>query len=296
MRNDFKPVNLADKEIYYEIWKDTPRHSLDYTLANLWGWQEYFGLEWQFTDNLCWIRQTRPQPLNWAPIGNWHKADWNKVLHDHTEANPTHFIRVPQALADIWQEQMPKTIEINEDRSQWEYLYLQEDLAKLAGSKFHKKRNHYNSYVKTYGQPDYRAISDAIVEDVLRVQDDWCQWHECDDSPSLRAENEAINRVLANWNSFRNFYGGSLYIENKMIAFSVGEALDKETLGIHFEKGLTGYKGVYQAINLEFATRAGQGFKWVNRAQDMGEDGLRQAKMTYMPEDFLRKFKVVYNR
>lgn len=293
MRTDFKPVSLADKDIYYGIWHKTPRHSLDYTLANLWGWQEYFGLEWQFDGDLCWIRQTRPQPATWAPIGAWHQADWPRLMHERAIA-PLHFIRVPEELTNIWREQMPNAIQINEDRGQWEYLYLQADLAKLAGNKFHKKRNHYNSYVKTYGEPDYRDISDAIVEDVLRVQDDWCQWHECDDSPSLRAENEAINRVLTHWDCFRNFCGGSLYIEDKMVAFSVGEALDSETLGVHFEKGLTGYKGVYQAMNLEFAAHAANGFKWLNRAQDMDEDGLRQAKMTYMPAEFLRKFKVEY--
>ena len=45
-----------------------------------------------------------------------------------------------------------------------------------------------------------------MIQDVLSVQDDWCQWHECDDSTSLRAENEAINRVLCHWYNFKNMY------------------------------------------------------------------------------------------
>lgn len=295
MNTDFKPVKLTDKDLYYEFWQATPRRALDYTLANLWGWQEYFGLEWQFEEGICWIRQTRPQPLYWAPLGNWNRASWPELLGRQAgKDNTLHFIRVPQELAEIWQAQLPENIQMTEDRGQWEYLYLQSDLAQLAGNKFHKKRNHYNSYVKTYGEPDYREITDAIVEDVLKVQDDWCQWHECDDSPSLRAENDAINRVLTHWDSFRNMRGGSLYVEDRMVAFSIGEALDSETLGVHFEKGLSGYKGVYQAINLQFATHAGAGFKWINRAQDMDEEGLRQAKMTYMPENFLRKFKITF--
>lgn len=292
MSESYAPVSLAQKDIYYELWQATPRHSLDYTLANLWGWQEYFGLEWQFAGNVCWIRQTKPAAVCWAPLGDWRKADWAKLLADN-KARPLRFTRVPAELAQIWQEQLPGKVELEEERGQWEYLYRQADLASLAGNRFHKKRNHYNSYLKAYGQPDYRPISDVIVEDVLKVQDDWCQWHECDDSPSLRAENDAINRVLARWDHFRNMRGGSLYVDGKMIAFSVGEALDQETLGTHFEKGLTGYKGVYQAINLQFAVNAGTGFQWINRAQDMDEEGLRQAKMTYMPEDFLRKFKVL---
>jgi len=294
MNKEFKPVSLAQKDMYYQVWEATPRRALDYTLVNLWGWQEYFGLQWQFEDGLCWIRQTHPQPVWWAPIGDWNRTDWPALLAARASSGPLRFIRVPEELANIWAEQTSGQTQAVEDRGQWEYLYLQADLAQLAGNVFHKKRNHYNGYVKAYGEPDYRDITDDFVEDVLKVQDDWCQWHECDDSPSLRAENDAINRVLSNWDSFRNMRGGSIYVKGKMVAFSVGEVLDSETLGVHFEKGLSGYKGVYQAINLQFTTHAGAGLKWINRAQDMDEEGLRQAKMTYMPEGFLRKFKVEF--
>lgn len=287
---DFSKISLKQKENYYNIWAQTPRHSLDYTLANLWGWQEYYGLEWQFTANICWIRQTRPHEVWWAPLGDWNAVDWQNLLTSMpAERN---FTRIPEELANLWLKAAPNELEISEDRGQWEYLYRQEDLANLAGNKFHKKKNHYNSYVKTYGEPDYQPVTDDHVTDVLSVQHIWCDCHECDDSPSLRAENEAINRVLTHWSEFRNMRGGTLTVDNKMIAFSVGEALDSETLGVHFEKGLNGYKGVYQAMNLQFAKNAGAGFKWINRAQDLDEEGLRQAKMTYLPADFLRKFRV----
>ena len=184
-------------------------------------------------------------------------------------------------------------MEVKDERGQWEYLYSQQELATLPGNRFHKKRNHYNSFVKSYGEPDYRPVSDAMIQDVLAVQDDWCQWHECDDSPSLRAENEAVNRVLCHWDSFRNMAGGTLYVDDKMVAFSIGEALDEKNLGVHFEKGLGGFKGVYQAMNSTFARIAGEGFVWLNRAQDLDEEGLRQAKMTYLPTGFLKKFQVV---
>lgn len=292
MNRNFIPVSLGNADAYYDLWQVTPRRSLDYTLANLWGWQEFYGLEWCFADRLCWIRQTRPEPCNWAPIGDWNAVDWTALLPVAGGAPGREFMRVPEALVHIWQKALPELVETGEERGQWEYLYRQEELATLAGNRFHKKRNHYNSFVKAYGEPDYRGVTDAMVEDVLGVQDDWCQWHECSDSPSLLAENEAINRVLTHWDAFRGLTGASLYVEGRMIAFSVGERLDDESLGVHFEKGLNGYKGVYQAMNCEFARHAGAGLRWINRAQDLDEEGLRQAKMTYLPADFLRKYKV----
>lgn len=290
MDSQFTPVTLAQSERYYKTWLATPTRSLDYTLANLWGWQEYYGLEWAFDGGLCWIRQTRPSPAWWAPLGDWHGTDWPEIFGNAGVSRC--FSRVPQDLAHIWAAAMPARVFVEEQRGQWEYLYSQEELANLPGNKFHKKRNHYNGYIKSYGEPDYRDITPDLVRDVLTVQNDWCQCHECDDSPSLKAENEAIIRVLDSWDAFRNFYGGSLFIDGRMVAFSVGEKLDDENLGVHFEKGLNGYKGIYQAMNLQFTRHAGAGFKWINRAQDLDEEGLRQAKMTYMPVEFLRKFRV----
>lgn len=290
MNQHYTPVTLDEADRYYALWQKTPRRSLDYTLANLWGWQAYYGLEWRFADNLCWIRQTHPKTVCWAPIGDWHSADWKALL---PQGFTHEVIRVPEELVQIWQRELsPGLVQATEDRSQWEYLYKQEELATLPGKRFHKKHTHLNNYIKSYGEPDYRPLNESMVEDVLGLQDNWCQWHECEGSPSLAAENEAINRVLSHWNRFHGLRGGSLYVDGKMAAFSVGETLDSDTLGVHYEKGLNGIKGVYQTINCLFARNAGTGFRLINRAQDLDEEGLRQAKMTYNPADFLKKYRV----
>lgn len=292
MRKEFVPVSLNQRNEYYSLWTDTPVHSLDYTFANLWGWQTYYGLEWLFEDDICWIRQTNPELIYWAPLGNWQKIDWRAKLKDFSDNKDCHFHRVPEGLLNIWLATLPEKIDSDDERGQWEYLYSQEELATLPGNRFHKKKNHYNSFVKAYGEPDYQIIDKTRIEAVLELQNDWCHWHECLDSPSLTAENQAVNHVLENWDIFPNLVGGSLFVDGKMVAFSVGEALDQNNLGVHFEKALNGYKGIYQAINLEFAKNAGNGFKWINRAQDLDEDGMRQAKMTYQPAGFLKKFEV----
>ena len=301
MTSDFAPVNLERRADYYIHWARTPKRSLDYTLANLWGWQEYYGLEWRFDGGLCWLRQTRPLPVCWAPLGDWDAFDWRAVDWRDWQAmlagtgidagNELVFLRVPEELVQVWRRAFPERLDVAEDRGQWEYLYRQEDLALLPGNRFHRKKNHFNSYIKAYGEK-YHNLDDSMVEDVLALQDNWCQWHECRDSPALMAENEAINRVLSHWDRFRDLCGGSLYAEGQMVAFSVGERLDGQCLGVHYEKGLNGFRGVYQAMNRLFARYAGAGLTLINRAQDMEEDGLRQAKMSYLPVDFLRKYRV----
>ena len=76
-----------------------------------------------------------------------------------------------------------------------------------------------------------------------------------------------------------------------MVADTVAEALTDDTLLVHFEKGDTGYKGVYQAINQMFAENAAADYLYLNREQDLDDDGLRKAKLSYLPANFLQKYR-----
>lgn len=291
--NSSCPDNIKDKDHFLSVHAQNPCPSIDYTLANLWGWANYFKLEWSFKDNLCWIRQNYPYPAFWAPVGDWENYDFTKNPLFQEEQT---MIRTPEKLSLILKEQFNEKVEIQEDRDQWEYLYNTEDLTKLSGNKYHKKRNHVNAYKKAYGELNYKIINTDNIDDVLALEDDWCKWRECSESKALQAENEAINRVLANWSSMPELIGIALYVDNLIVAFSIGEKLDETTLGIHYEKGRIGYKGVYQMINNTFAKYAGKGYTYLNRAQDLGEEGLRKAKSSYLPIDFLRKYTVHFNK
>lgn len=294
MEKTFSPVTLEEKERYLRYWNAMPQRSIDYALANVWGWGRRFGLMWRFDERLCWLRQC---PLTedggsrcfWAPVGDWQAVDW--AAQPIIRAGAT-FTRTPELLAAVLEKALPGRVTRTEDRGHWEYLYRTDDLAMLPGNRFHKKKNHVNGFLKAYGEPDYRAITAEVMEDVLALEDEWCKWHECAGSPALQAENDAVNRVLSHWDRIPGLMGGALYVGDVLVAFSVGEKLDDATLGVHYEKARSGYRGVYQVMNRMFAVRAGRGFPLLNRAQDLNEEGLRQAKMSYLPVDFLRKYTV----
>ncbi|MBQ7456524.1 MAG: DUF2156 domain-containing protein [Desulfovibrio sp.] len=286
----FSPITLSNTSTYYAYWDKTPCHSIDYTLPNLFGWRDYFALSIAESPNLYWIHQEKPTPCFWAPLGAWEDVDWEAELA--LLPKPLTMIRVPAPLLTVLEQRVPAKLTVEEARGQWEYLYRRNDLIDLSGKAFHKKKTHCSNFIRTYGEPDYRPINDAIVEDVLALEDEWCQWHECDASPSLRAENAAINQVLSHWGSFRNLLGGALYVNDKICAFSLGERLDATSIGVHYEKGLLGYKGIYQTINREFVRHTDAHILSINRAQDLDEEGLRQAKLSYNPSDFIKKYTV----
>ncbi len=80
-------------------------------------------------------------------------------------------------------------------------------------------------------------------------------------------------------------------VEDLIVAYTIAEPLDQDTVVIHFEKGCPAHKGIYQAINQMFLESLEGRFRHVNREQDLGDEGLRKAKMSYHPVVFNQKYR-----
>ena len=288
MTLEFEPICLKRQKEYHEALDGCPQlMTSDFSFANVFGWAEHYGLEWAFHKGLCFIRQTRPETVYWAPIGPWERYDWRdcKAMQEGGS-----FIRVPEALTRLWSVAYGNKILIEENRDHWDYVYAVEELISLKGKKFHKKKNLLNQFKKSY---DYRyePMGPECVEEVLEMQDEWFKWYE-ENNPSeaLEAENHAITRVLHNIDQIEGLTGATLRVDGKVIAYTVAEPLCEDSLVIHFEKGDIRFKGVYQAINQMFLENEGAEYTNVNREQDLGDPGLRKAKLSYNPSFFLKKF------
>ena len=73
---------------------------------------------------------------------------------------------------------------------------------------------------------------------------------------------------------------------------AIREALTEEMVVIHFEKADTTVKGAYQAINQMYLQTVQETFREVNREQDLDDEGLRKAKLSYNPSGFIEKCEV----
>ena len=125
------------------------------------------------------------------------------------------------------------------------------------------------------------------------MQENWCTWRDCESLDTLAAENRSIQRVLTGWETLTGLSGGTLIVEDQMVAYTVAEQVSEDTILIHFEKANQDFKGAYQAINQQFLLNTGDKYHFVNREQDLGDQGLRKAKLSYHPADFLKKYHAV---
>lgn len=286
------PTGLSKQKEYLSRLSMCAQLTSDYSFVNLWGWAEEHDLSWTWEEDLVWIRQNSPSPCYWAPVGPWKRVDWVDRLKRHFPEG-SQFIRVPELLADILNAALAAAVEVKESRGHWDYLYDLKELVELKGNRFHKKKNLVAQFKKTYSHTVV-PLGPEFADHALALQEDWCLWRDCESIEALAAENRVIKKVFANWNALENLVGVGIMVDSRLVAYTVAEPLDDRMILIHFEKGNTDFKGVYQAINQIFLESVQERFSMVNREQDLDDEGLRKAKMSYQPVGFQKKFEIVY--
>ena len=174
-------------------------------------------------------------------------------------------------------------IEIAEDRDNFDYLYLRTDLAELSGKKYHKKRNLVAQFLKLYAHEE-KPLTPELIPEAMEILEGWKA------DKGAEGDYAACREALEHFGEL-NMKGLLFYIDGKPAGWCLGEPIARGRIfTIHFEKGLERYKGIYQFINQAFAATLPEYFTHINREQDLGDEGLRQAKMTYRPSGFVRKY------
>ncbi len=171
-----------------------------------------------------------------------------------------------------------------------EYVYRTKDLIELTGKKYHSKRNHVNSFMRSYRyelvdyEPQYR-------DECLNLQDEWAREKQAD----MREAEEEYISIIKTLDHYRalHFKGCVVKVNGEVAAFSFGERISENTAIIHIEKAKAGIDGLYAFINREFVANYWSDCRYINRAEDMGVPGIRQAKRSYNPVFMLDKYDVV---
>jgi hypothetical protein len=201
--------------------------------------------------------------------------------HDYWKGISDSLLIPDQAKMEDW------GIAFTEDRNNFDYLYLRTDLAELSGKKYHKKRNLVSQFNNNYTNWEAKPLTPDLVPAAMEVLEKWREQKGFDGD--FLAASEALQR-------FKGLYqkGVIYYVEGKPAAWCLGERLARGRMfAVHFEKALEEFKGIYQFVNQNFAASLPSYYLYINREQDLGDEGLRQAKLTYRPCGFVRKFTAV---
>jgi uncharacterized protein len=290
----FKPLALADREIVRPILWDYQAETSELTFTNLFIWQPHYGYQWSRSRDRLLVVAAAARGQVWAlpPVGPPPRVDLCRQVLGWLKdacgvANPAIERADPRLAAELAGH--PEFV-VEPMRDHFDYVYRTDDLINLAGGNYHAQRNHINSLSRSY-RLRYEPLGEEHLSACLYLCARWCQVKRCECDLSLLGEWEAIGAVLANYQAL-DLQGGVILVNDRVRAFSCGELLNKTTAVIHLEKADPELRGLYAAINQQFCRQAWAGVNLVNREQDLGEPGLRTAKMSYHPHRLVEKFRI----
>lgn len=218
---------------------------------------------------------------------------YNAKAHFEKKGQPFSLRLVPFHIMEIIQEAVPE-MQFLDDRPNYDYIYLTQDLIDLKGKSFHSKKNHLNYFKKTY-EYEYVEMTSDMADEAMSFISDFNSRKEvpAHEMEMLKMEERAMEDVFVNLEKV-GYSAGAILIDGKIEAVAIGGKLGKKTITEHVEKANIEYRGLYQAINNEFCRNVASEAKYINREEDMGIPNLRKAKLSYKPVKLLEKYIGVF--
>lgn len=275
---DASQISMDLRPILHPRFKGLAEGISEFTFANLYLFRETHNYRIaQLEDGLFLITgRDAEEPFFMLPFGLPDEGVLRDLFGRH---------RTMKAVTPSQAEQLAAIgYSVSEDRDNFDYLCSRAELVNLTGRKFHKKKNLLNMFIRN-NECQAKPLLDEYRDDALRILQ---EWNRRNSGPGdYVAAAEALEKM---WSL--QLCGGIFYIERQPVAYCLGEEVALGTsFVIHFEKAVLTpeFRGLYQFINQAFASILPEKYETVNREQDLGDPGLRQAKESYHPAGFVKK-------
>lgn len=290
---DFRSVKIQDIESIKKFTADFNEYSCELTSVNLIMWQEHFGFTFCIDEGVLYTKNCIDGRVTFGiPFTRNMKPSIEKIKEYAAYNNiPVVFFGVQGDRLELFKAQADFEYSFEPVRDSFEYIYSYENLASLSGKKYHSKRNHISAFKKRYNW-SYEKIDDGNYTDVIKMLEHWYNSYTEKSADTMEAEKNKIADILAKRDSL-NLRGGLLRVDGNIIAVTLGCEISSEVFDVNFEKALVEFDGAYAMINQQFVVNELYSYKYINREDDLGIEGLRKAKLSYKPEILLEKFIIV---
>ena len=285
---EWKNLNSSSKDVIDEYTKNR-FITCDYNFTNQLLWSVGEHSKYAIKDNVLILKGVyEGEEYYYMPVPKDEKEEtikaWIEVIREIVEDGG-----IITLVPEYWKKKLENYFVMEEVRDSFDYVYNSYDLAFLKGRKYSKKKNRVNNFRRSYNY-EYEKLDSSNIEDVIAFQK---KWYEDNKGPVvLENEHKGIINLLENFAKL-DFKGGIIRINGEIIAYSLGEIVAPDYAVIHIEKALNEYNGSYQMINMLFVEDEFEDVKFINREDDFGDPGLREAKESYHPEELLKKYNIV---
>jgi hypothetical protein len=279
---DFAPVALTDKDRIQPLLLANDVCFCDYSFANLFMWGGIYTTRWLIDDGRLWLYNGYDDLLL-MPVGKpITRAGLLAASDDLRAAGKSGNLVLVDRDFVADNPGLEESFAVTLDLDNGDYIYSSRKLADLPGNKLQKKRNLIHQFLGAF--PDYscQPLQAGDLGDCLQLAEKWCRLRTCLEL-DFTHETSALRQALENFAELE-LSGLKVCQGSTLLAFSVFSRLNSNMADVHFEKFDPLVKGASQVINWETAKLLSGKYKYINREQDLGIEGLRRAKQSYEPE------------
>ena len=286
---DFKTIQLKDNEIFEKYLGENMRSAYNFTTNFIWSGEDklkiYVEDDFLF---ILWDIGNHSRMLFPKGFGNDKKSAIVKACDYMENMGVTpKFTHLSEEEVLEMKKLFDDKFVFDFDRNGSDYIYETNKLITLSGKKLHSKKNHLNTF-KRKNDYIYRRITPADIENCKKLFDIW--YNDKEEITKLMPESKVATYKLLDNLGALGLVGGLIEIDGKIVACTVGEKVTENTALIHVEFADTSYGGTYAAINQMFAQSEWSDTLYINREEDMGNEGLRKAKESYQPIKLLNSY------
>ncbi len=299
MEIPFKPIEAEDIKDLTPLFCQRPNKTCDSVALDSFLWRRYYHVQFAVRDGkaIQWLMEENGVKHSAMPM--CREEDLPKYFYEMVEyfnqvlKQPFKIYLADEEAVEYLKLRESDDFVVTEQEDLKDYLYDGEALRKLSGKKLHKKKNHLNAFLKEYeGRYEFRRLCCSDRGNVWQFLDKWREQKGDEVEQHLDFEVEGIHEILKNC-SYLNVRMYGVYIDDQLEAFTIGSYNPLEDMAIiHIEKANPEIRGLYQFINQQFLLAEFPEVKLVNREDDLGQEGLRKAKMSYNPCGFARKYLI----
>ena len=285
---NFRKIELEDIELFKSFTQNTNEISCENAFVNLYIWQDIYHNRIAVKNDTLFIKSVDNGKKTFRlPIGGDIEKGLREIISYCGGEYPQFWNPIGESFhrLPMW---FTEKYNFHEERDAFDYIYLQENLATLQGKKYHSKRNHISAFSKQYNW-HYEKITAENLEKVRLCAEEWYKSNSDRLNKYMLCEKQGIELILSNMDRL-NVTGGAILVDERVVAFTLGSPISRNVFDIHIEKALPEFATAYTVINREFAARELENYKYINREDDMGLEGLRKAKLSYKPEILLKKY------
>lgn len=266
----------------------------DYTIGGLFMWRDFFDASYAVKNGTLFLKYCIDKAKNKTafsfPLGGDVKLAMS-IIFDFCKSNkiPTILCTVSESELNFLKENF-RIRTIKSERDWFDYLYKIDDIAFLQGRKYNSQRNHVNKFARLFPQYTFNTIKTDNLRSIAEFMH--CFYaKKFIVNPIEEEEKNKVFEVVSNFDEY-GLIGGFIRAGERIFAVSIGEVVN-DTLFVHIEKADTTIHGSYQVITKEFAKLfVGTEVIYINREEDVGDLGLREAKILYNPLRMLEKYTV----